>query len=72
MDVATQFKVHPKLVKPGVTVTFALNTANANYDEVRLTASDDSYYGPVHPAQPVAGKTNVFDSASNPISGTFT
>ena len=72
VDVANQFKVHPKLVKPGVTVTFALNTANANYDEVRLTASDDSYYGPVHPAQPVAGKTNVFDSASNPISGTFT
>ena len=72
VDVANQFKLHPKLVKPGLTVTFALYTGNGSYDEVRLTASDDSYYGPLHPSQPVAGKTNVFDSVNNPISGTLT
>lgn len=73
VDVATQFKLHPSLVRDGVTVTFALDTSNANYDQVTVASSDYVYYveSPTHQLQPGSGRTNVYD-ASKPVSGTVT
>ena len=71
VDVPNQFKLHPLLQKEGLTVTFSLDTSNSGYDVVNMTASDNVYYGPVHPSQPPSGKTNVYDS-SVPVSGTLT
>lgn len=42
VDVATQFKPHPALVRPDVTYTYSLDTSDANVDTVKLTLTGSS------------------------------
>ena len=71
VDVATQFKVHPLLDKPGLTVTFALDTSNSGYDQVTMTSSDVSYYLPGKLVQSSAGNETSLGGTMT-ITGTVT
>lgn len=71
VDVATQFKLHPLLVKDGLTVTFALDASNSDYDQVTMTSSDLSYYLPGKFVQSSSPNETVLDGATT-ISGTMT
>ena len=71
VDVANQFKLHPKLARDGLTVTFSLDTSNESYDTIAMTTTGASTFNPAlaYNRQPYYPETVVLD-ASTPISGT--